>query len=58
MVVAAAGMLLNAAIMAIMTSLLFINYLFSQLIATSLVLMWNFVGNRSWTFNETGKDHY
>lgn len=55
LVVATAGVLLNAFIMYILTALVFLHYLLSQVVATTLQLLWNFVANRCWTFarNET-----
>lgn len=49
-VVAGGGWLLNALLMAILLSRLDIHYLLAQLIVTGLVLVWNFLANRFWTF--------
>jgi putative flippase GtrA len=46
------GMLLNGLIMMISIELLFLHYLISQILATGIVLLWNFIGNRLWTFSE------
>ena len=48
--VALAGLLLNTAIMALLTTRLSVHYLIAQIIATGVVLMWNFAVNRWWTF--------
>lgn len=50
MVVALLGAGINAAIMAALTHGLQLHYLASQLIATAVVLCWNFLANRIWTF--------
>ncbi len=49
-VVAAAGLMLNTAIMAVMTTTLRLHYLVAQIFATGCVLIWNFTVNRRWTF--------
>ena len=48
--VAGVGLLLNAAIMAFAVQTLGWHYLLSQILATGTVLLWNFAGNRFWTF--------
>jgi len=48
---AGAGLLINAGLMRLLT-LLGWHYLLAQLCATAVVLMWNFLGNSLWTFNE------
>ena len=48
--VAGVGLLLNAAIMAFAVQTLGWHYLVSQILATGTVLLWNFAGNRFWTF--------
>ena len=50
--VALLGLGLNTLIMAFATNLVGLHYLISQVIATGMVLVWNFVGNRFWTFRE------
>ena len=50
MLVAAVGLVLNSTIVAIATEKLGPNYLFGQVLATGLVLLWNFSANRLWTF--------
>lgn len=47
---AAVGLGLNTLLMAIGVYVLRWNYLLVQLLATCLVLFWNFLGNRLWTF--------
>ena len=51
--VAAVGFCLNTLIMAVAT--VWLHYLFSQVLAALVVLAWNFVGNRIWTFRDDSK---
>ena len=51
--VALTGMIINTAVMALLTSQAFFPYLVNQVIATTCVLFWNFFGNRLWTFRAT-----
>lgn len=44
------GLILNAAIMYVLVTIAGIHYLSAQLAATCIVLFWNFLGNRFWTF--------
>lgn len=46
---AATGLLMNAAIMRLMTGAA-VHYLMAQMCATAVVLFWNFIGNSLWTF--------
>jgi putative flippase GtrA len=48
--VALAGLLLNTALMALLTTNLAVHYLVAQIVATGAVLVWNFAANRWWTF--------
>ena len=50
--VAAVGMIINTSIMAVAISKLQMQYLIAQIIATALVLIWNFLGNKFWTFDD------
>lgn len=50
--IAGVGFVLNGLLMALFVEWLGIFYLLSQLLATGLVLMWNFLGNRFWTFRD------
>ena len=50
--VALVGLGLNSLIMALMTKGLELHYFVGQVIATGLVLLFNFAGNRWWTFRE------
>ncbi len=50
--VALLGLILNTLIMAFATNLVGLHYLISQVLATGMVLVWNFAGNRFWTFRE------
>ncbi|MDH5512964.1 MAG: GtrA family protein [Gammaproteobacteria bacterium] len=49
--VACVGLALNSLTMLIATEYLGTHYLLAQVIATGLVLLWSFSGNRWWTFN-------
>lgn len=49
-VIAAIGLGLNTSFMYAMTE--WLHYLISQAIATAIVLIWNFLCNRFWTFKE------
>lgn len=48
--IAAAGLALNTTVMALVTAVFRVHYFKAQLIATTLVLVWNFIGHRAWTF--------
>ena len=48
--VAGVGLVLNGLIMLVATEYLHVYYLLAQILATGLVLLWNFTGNRLWTF--------
>jgi len=48
--VAAGGFILNGLLMALLTGPWAVHWLLAQLIATGVVLFWNFTGNRLWTF--------
>ncbi len=48
--VAIVGMLFNGLVMYFCVDLLGMLYLFAQLVATALVLLWTFSANRWWTF--------
>jgi putative flippase GtrA len=50
--VAATGLGLNTLLMWIGVELLGNHYLVVQLITTGVVLIWSFLGNRCWTFND------
>ena len=49
-VVAGVGLMLNSLTMLITTEYMGLHYLLAQVLATGLVLLWNFTGNRLWTF--------
>ena len=49
-VVAGVGLVLNSLTMQIATENMRLHYLLAQVLATGLVLLWNFTGNRLWTF--------
>jgi len=51
--VALAGALLNSLTMYAGIDLLQLHYMASQLIATILVLIWNYIANKLWTFSAT-----
>lgn len=49
------GLMLNAAVMCVLVMIAGVHYFPAQIAATGMVLLWNFLGNRFWTFaNETG----
>jgi len=50
--VAVAGLALNTTVMICATDLLRLHYLMAQVIATGVVLGWNFTANRFWTFRD------
>lgn len=50
--IALVGLLLNAAVLGFMVSILSLHYMFGQIIATAVTLVWNFLANRTWTFAE------
>lgn len=49
--VAGTGFVLNAALMWLAVDLVGLHYLPAQLLATALVLLWNWLANRRWTFS-------
>lgn len=51
--VALIGLALNSMILALAIESLGLHYLAAQVIATGLVLAWNFTANRLWTFKES-----
>ena len=53
--VALVGLGINTAVMYLLNELLMLHYLVSQVIATGVVLVSNFAGNKLWTFKEA--DH-
>ena len=53
--IAASGLFINTIIMYIGTELVIFNYIVVQIIATGVVLLWNFSGNYLWTFREPGR---
>lgn len=50
--VALAGIVINTAMMILLTVSLEYHYLLAQVIATILTLSWNFFGSRYWVFKE------
>lgn len=48
--VALAGLGLNTCVMAAALAILSVHYLIAQVMATALVFLWSFTGNRLWTF--------
>lgn len=55
--IAAIGAVLNTLIMSLALNQLRLHYLLAQILATGIVLVWGFLGNRLWTFNSTGREH-
>lgn len=48
------GLVLNAVIMYVLVTVASVHYLLAQVAASGIVLFWNFLGNRFWTFaNDT-----
>lgn len=50
------GLALNAAIMYLLVTIADMHYLLAQVAATGIVLFWNFLGNRFWTFADDAKN--
>ena len=50
--VATIGFVLNGLLMTLFTQQYTIHYLIAQIITTGIILIWNFLGNHFWTFNE------
>jgi putative flippase GtrA len=48
--VACVGLALNSGIMFVLTGEFHVHYLLAQLLASGIVLVWNFAANRAWTF--------
>lgn len=53
-VVAGAGLVLNAILMELFINKMQIYYLLAQLLTTGIVLVWNFLANRLWSFRTSG----
>lgn len=51
-IVALFGLMINTLIMWFATEIMLLNYIVSQILSTLLVLLWNFMGNKIWTFDE------
>jgi len=51
--VAATGLLLNAFIMYVLVTALTVHYVVSQLTSTAVILLWNFVLHKTWTFKSS-----
>lgn len=51
--VAAAGFVLNGLILAFLMSFWGLHYLWSQIVATAIILLWNFSANFVWTFAQS-----
>lgn len=52
---ALSGLVINTLIMMALTGGMNVHYLMSQVVATGMVLMWNFSVNRWWTFGENDR---
>jgi putative flippase GtrA len=50
-IIATGGLGLNAIVMAAAIDLVGMNYIASQIVASGVVLLWNFHANRQWTFS-------
>jgi len=55
LLVAAVGAVLNYAIMQGGLTYTSLHYLLIQVVATGVVLLWNFIVNKFWTFRESGR---
>jgi len=53
--IAAVGFILNGLLMTLLTEFLTLFYLIAQIVTTGVVLIWNFLGNRLWTFQDSTK---
>lgn len=51
-IVALFGLMINTLIMWFATEKILLNYIASQMLSTLVVLIWNFTGNKIWTFHE------
>ena len=51
-VVALIGLVINTFVMKLAIEIFIMHYLLAQMIATGLVLIWNFTGNYMWTFRK------
>jgi putative flippase GtrA len=51
-VVAATGFLINGLLMYLLINSVNLHYLLSQVLTTFIVLFWNFIGNKAWSFRE------
>ena len=54
--IALVGLLLNAAVLGFMVSVIQIHYIAGQIVATAVTLVWNFIANRTWTFADVKAD--
>lgn len=52
LIIATTGLALNSFFMFVFVEIWQVHYLYAQLVSTGLVLVWNFTGNRLWTFND------
>lgn len=50
------GLMVNAVIMYLLVTIAGIHYLLAQVAASGIVLFWNFLGNRFWTFADDTRD--
>jgi putative flippase GtrA len=50
--IAMIGLVLNSIILTLVIGMLQVHYLISQILATGIVLFWNFFVNKIWTFGE------
>ncbi|WGD29907.1 GtrA family protein [Ancylobacter sp. WKF20] len=53
--VAGLGLVINAALMALLTGPLGAPYLPAQILVTGLLVLWHYAGNAIWTFRESGR---
>jgi putative flippase GtrA len=50
LLIAGIGLAANSVVMWLLTKSAHLEYLLSQVVATTLVLIWNYTANRKWTF--------
>lgn len=55
--VASIGLTLNTALMYVLVEVVGARYILAQLVATALVLFWNFFANRHWTYRASSTAH-
>lgn len=54
-IVATIGAIINTGLMYVGVNLMHLYYLLAQIVATGIVLLWNFIVNKYWTFGQETK---